>query len=215
MQDRIQSSARNIEAKVAELADDLGSAEDTEKIELKKQLVAAERELIRLRSEERRFAIQYLYVNEHPPLLQDAICTARTRLLIISPWITAEVVDADFLAKVEKLLVKGVEVYIGYGISENETQKLKQSDYEAREKLRALLSRYRNLVYTRLGNTHAKVLIKDSEYAAITSFNWLSFKGDPARKFRDEQGVLLRRPELIEEKFSTQVAKFHASGLSP
>jgi hypothetical protein len=35
-------------------------------------------------------------------------------------------------------------------------------------------------------------LIKDIEFAAVTIFNRLSFKGDPKRDFRDEQGVLLR-----------------------
>ncbi len=34
-------------------------------------------------------------------------------------------------------------------------------------------------------------LIKDNEFAAVTSFNWLSFKGDPKHDFRDKQGVLL------------------------
>ena len=33
----------------------------------------------------------------------------------------------------------------------------------------------RSAIYTfvRIGNTHAKILIKDHEFAAITSFNWL------------------------------------------
>ena len=58
------------------------------------------------------------------------------------------------------------------------------------------------------GNTHAKVLIKDRDFAAITSFNWLSFAGDPNRTFRDEQGILLRRPELVEQKFSELEPRF-------
>jgi len=59
-----------------------------------------------------------------------------------------------------------------------------------------------------LGNTHAKVLIKDSEFAAVTSFNWLSFKGDPHRTFRDEQGTLLQVSELVEGKFRDLEPRF-------
>jgi len=59
-----------------------------------------------------------------------------------------------------------------------------------------------------LGNTHAKVLIKDSEFAAITSFNWLSFKGDPHRTFRDEQGTLLQVSELVDGKFRELEPRF-------
>ena len=63
----------------------------------------------------------------------------------------------------------------------------------------------------RLGNTHAKVLIKDSEFAAITSFNWLSFKGDPNKAFRDEQGTVMQVSDLVEQKFSELVSRFRPS----
>ena len=66
--------------------------------------------------------------------------------------------------------------------------------------LRNLDQRNKTLKLKRWGDTYAKVLIKDGEFAAITSFNWLSFNGDPKKKFRDEQGVLLHAPELIEKK---------------
>ena len=39
--------------------------------------------------------------------------------------------------------------------------------------------------------SHVKVLICDAEYFILTSFNWLSFKGDEGRAFRNEQGVIL------------------------
>ena len=42
----------------------------------------------------------------------------------------------------------------------------------------------------------------------MTSFNWLSFKGDPDRTFRDEQGVLLQEPGLVDQKFNELVMRF-------
>lgn len=44
----------------------------------------------------------------------------------------------------------------------------------------------------KLGDTHAKVLISDSSWAIVTSFNWLSFKGSRKLEFRDERYHLPR-----------------------
>lgn len=90
-----------------------------------------------------------------------------------------KVVTRAFTNKLEGLLQKGVLIYIGYGISEDETQNLTPSDLGARKKLRDLNQMFSNFTFKRLGNTRAKVLIKDSDFAAITSFDWLSFKGGP------------------------------------
>ena len=47
----------------------------------------------------------------------------------------------------------------------------------------------KNLYIIKLGNTHEKVLICDDKFMVTTSFNWLSFKGDPKRGFRQETGI--------------------------
>ena len=102
-------------------------------------------------------------------------------------------------------------MYIGYGISAEETQDLhSQRDRAARENLHQLAQKYSNFFLLRLGNTHAKVLIKDSDFAAVASFNWLSFKGDPARAFRDEQGILIHSG-LVEQKFKELIQRFTES----
>jgi phosphatidylserine/phosphatidylglycerophosphate/cardiolipin synthase-like enzyme len=60
----------------------------------------------------------------------------------------------------------------------------------------------------RLGNTHAKVLISDDRYIIVTSFNWLSFRGDPKRTFRDERGTLVSRAEYVEQQSKSWLARF-------
>ncbi len=99
-------------------------------------------------------------------------------------------------------------VYIGYGINEQPTANASFQDAAAVDDLTRLSNKYPTFVFKRLGNTHAKVLIKDSEFAAVTSFNWLSFKGDPHRTFRDEQGTLLQVPELVDGKFRELEPRF-------
>ena len=50
---------------------------------------------------------------------------------------------------------------------------------------------YPNFVLKRLGDTHAKILVVDDRFVIVTSFNWLSYKGDPNLPFRDERGTLV------------------------
>jgi hypothetical protein len=56
-------------------------------------------------------------------------------------------------------------------------------------------------------NTHGKVLIKDGEFAATTSFSWL-FRGDPHRTFRDEQGTLVQLSEAVNQNLLEREPRF-------
>jgi phosphatidylserine/phosphatidylglycerophosphate/cardiolipin synthase-like enzyme len=197
------------EAQVAEVVQSLEVAEThAERKDLLAQLQAAEEELQRFKAEGKKVQVRNLYVADHPPLLDDALENARSRLMIISPWIKGKVVNDTFIRRLERLLTKGVRVLIGYGINEQPTQNPFSQDVAAVNNLKALASKYPNFSLNRLGNTHAKVLIKDSDFAAITSFNWLSFKGDPQRTFRDEQGTLLQVSDLVNQKFAELEPRF-------
>jgi RecJ-like exonuclease len=52
----------------------------------------------------------------------------------------------------------------------------------------------------RLKNTHAKVLVGDDFYVT-TSFNWLSFRGDSSRRYRMEEGTLIRDRALADQAY--------------
>lgn len=143
-----------------------------------------------------------LSVYEHPPVLEEALEKAKERLMIVSPWIHSRVVDRSFLDKLERLLKRNVDVYIGYGFGDNKI------DQGALKRLKGLADKYACFRLEDFGNTHAKLLLYDKACVVLGSFNWLSFKGDPNATFRDEQGFLVRIPEVIEEKFNEQVARF-------
>jgi phosphatidylserine/phosphatidylglycerophosphate/cardiolipin synthase-like enzyme len=205
----IAVSTLKTEVRLAEESNALKNAQnEQEKEVLQQRLRELETELEGLRVEAKKLPVRNLYVLDHPPLLQEAMLKTQRRMMIISPWIKAMVVNRDFVKRLEELLHKQVAVYIGYGISEEETRNLSSSDQKARETLRQLARKYNNFNFVRLGNTHAKVLIKDSDFAAVTSFNWLSFKGDPNRTFRDEQGILLQEPGLVDQKFNELIVRF-------
>jgi hypothetical protein len=212
---RLRQSTDTAEAQVAEAAQLLEAAEtNKERSQLWDRLQAAESEVQRLQEEAKRLQVRNLYVADHPPLLDEGLRTAKSRLMIISPWIKRKIVDHAFVQKLEKLLSNGVKVYIGYGINEQPTANASFQDAAAVDELKKLSDKYEAFVFKRLGNTHAKVLIKDSDFAAITSFNWLSFKGDPHRTFRDEQGTLLQVPELVDSKFRDLEPRFASTEIA-
>lgn len=142
-------------------------------------------------------AVRSVGVFEHPDLLTEALDKSRRRLLIISPWVRSAVVTTDFVAKLERRLRAGVQVTIAHGYGSDDSG----SDEYALKRLRNLASRYQNsFALVRLENTHAKILIFDDQWVS-TSFNWLSFRGDPERTYRMEEGTLVSIPKKVDEAY--------------
>lgn len=144
---------------------------------------------------------------EHPAILRQALEESQSRLLLISPWLRAGVIDSDFLVSVEQVLERGVEFFLGWGMSAKEEGR-GDADKEILRKLTALSKRYKNFHLKRLGRTHAKVLICDRRFIVVTSFNWLSFKGDPKRTFRDERGTMVTIESHINQQFDDFASRF-------
>lgn len=158
--------------------------------------------------------IQLILCHEHPGLLKKALLLSKKRLLIISPWIRHQVVDWEFIASLEVLLSKGVDIYIGYGLGDGDggakgadAAKNKPAITAAAEKdLKQLAQRYKNFRFVLVGNTHRKTLISDDAFAVVTSFNWLSFKGDPRAKPRDESGIVIRKKAYVDDTFEKSLS---------
>lgn len=145
---------------------------------------------------ERKGAERILSTYDHRPLLIDALENAQNTVVIVSPWIKSGGLNNEILGRIERALQRKTQVIIGYGISEKE-----DSDKWILQKLSDIQNkRYgNNLHLVRLSNTHEKVLIKDNEYMVITSFNWLSFKGDPNKGFRQETGYYTESKDAIKQ----------------
>ena len=145
---------------------------------------------------ERKSANRILSTYDHRPLLIDTLKNAKDTVVIVSPWIKSGGLDNEIISLIEKALQRKVRVIIGYGISKRE-----DSDESILRKLSEIRNKnYGNkLEVLKLGNTHEKVLIKDREYMVITSFNWLSFKGDPKKGFRQETGFYTESKDTIKD----------------
>ncbi|MGI8407479.1 MAG: hypothetical protein ACR2L3_03115 [Actinomycetota bacterium] len=145
---------------------------------------------------------------EHPGYLHAALREAKELLLIVSPWVKRAVVDEAFLKELENSLKSGTAVYIGWGMEGLDEEDF-DIDREVRVRFERLMKDHPATFFAkRLGNTHAKVLICDSSYIIVTSFNWLSFKEDPSRTFRDERGTWVSVPEYINQQFDVWRSRF-------
>ncbi|SPA25382.1 conserved hypothetical protein [Cupriavidus taiwanensis] len=163
--------------------------------------LASNQSIARLRAMTQRC----IRTHEHPGLLKKALTRSKNRLLIISPWITHHVIDNMFVLSLEALLRNGVDVTIGYGLAEEEGTKVVDRakpkpaiTYQAEQELSKIQKRFDNFKLVFLGNTHRKLLVSDDSFAVVTSFNWLSFRGDPSKKARDEFGFLVTEPHDVE-----------------
>lgn len=145
---------------------------------------------------ERKGADRILSTYDHRPLLLDALDNAQNMVVIVSPWIKSGGMNNEILGRIERALQRGTRVIIGYGISEKE-----DSDRWILQRLTDIQKKKYGdkLLLVKLSNTHEKVLIKDNEYMVITSFNWLSFKGDPNKGFRQETGYYTESKEAINQ----------------
>lgn len=182
---------------------------DEEKAALEQIIIEQQHQIEQLNIKLNSFPIRFLEMYEHRPLLEQTLQDSQERLLIISPWIRANSVDKRFLQQFENLLKRGVQVFIGYGLGKKDDDKKYPPDIQAEKNFQKLANQYKNnFILKRLGDTHAKILISDAKFAVTTSFNWLSFKGDRDRTFRDERGTLVSYPQKIDELFDSYRSRF-------
>jgi hypothetical protein len=135
---------------------------------------------------------------EHPTYFQLARRQARTRMLVTSPWVKRSVVTKQFQEELTACAQRGTLVHIGYGFNENADG----CDEDAVHYLQQLHERYANVVVAMLGATHAKILIWD-DAQIVSSFNWLSFRGDADKTYRQEIGTYMRRVATVTDDLWT------------
>ena len=146
-------------------------------------------------------SIEYRNIDthEHPEFLLQSLKEAKVRLLITCPFVRRSVVTKEFIYNLESTAKRGVVIHIGYGIVRNAYEERDSSDADAVEKLVKLGEKFPNVVVASL-TTHAKILIWD-DVQIVTSFNWLSFRGDKNRTYRQEVGALLKNGGKLTEDF--------------
>ncbi len=173
--------------------------------ELNQQIASLEARLKEMEAQAETTEVLQMY--EHRPKLIEALRVAKSQVIIVSPWLNSDAVDYELRQEIAKTLQKGVSISIAYGFGEETPAEKKtvQKLKDLAEKKKGQLKLYR------VGDLHSKVLICDHEFMVLTSFNWLSFAGDPMRGARIEDGMLTRDKNAIAEKIQEWTARMTGS----
>ena len=159
----LKEEVSSAQAKIDTARNSVAEAEtDEDKPALQQKIIEQEQEIEILKQRLNSFEFSYLEVYDPAEILKQAIQHSQKRLMIISPWIRANVVKKQFIEQLEKLLKRDVKLLSGYGLGTDEDDKKYPSDIQAEKNIQKLASQYKdNFRLKRLGDTHAKILISD------------------------------------------------------
>lgn len=106
--------------------------------------------------------------------LLEALASVENRLILVCPWLCHHGFDLEIQNQLEKLLIKGVTIEIGYGkLSDIEKGKLTGFFYNTLKQATALANKYPNFKLKLIG-THEKYLVCDRSFAMLGSHNFLT-----------------------------------------
>ncbi|WP_414512094.1 hypothetical protein [Nostoc sp. PCC 9305] len=110
----------------------------------------------------------------------EVLNSAKSQILIYSPWVNQAVVNEKFLTLLQKLANRGVWILIGYGIAQRQEDEEKPIPPEVEKKLRAIktLDGLSSVQVFWLGDSHVKEVIVDRGIYLCGSHHWLSYRGD-------------------------------------
>lgn len=146
---------------------------------------------------------KYIMNKEVRDLFNRVFTDSQERICIICPFMSRRVINEEFKRKVEKALDRGVRIKIKYGMTPNNDPERTRREWESDEIAKALRKRGKGKtgkIAVVRANTHEKVLLCDTKYAIVGSFNFLSYAGTtPGPGFRDEGSLYVESPELVTE----------------
>lgn len=200
--EQVQEQIEGFEAQKAELEASLNQDQEESMKEgpitsKTKQILELEDKLTKLSAKLKKD--RPIQASEHRQLLIDALTMAKVEIIIISPWIRKDATDQDVIRLIKKAVQRGVMVSIGYGMPlrsrETKEKYLDKTVAKEFEKIQKGVNGEKLRVKW-FGNTHEKILVCDRIFCVLTSFNWLSYRGD--RGFRREKGAYFENPEMIK-----------------
>jgi hypothetical protein len=212
--ERLEDERFELRRHDARLREEAERADKAELETLRERLRASEERQRELQAAVDNISVRQVPVYEHRRYLDRALREAQDRVLIVSPWIRFEVVDDQLIKRFREFLDRGVELWIGHGISEGGGYRKGakgERDRDAERKLELLSDDFPGrFQIKRFGDTHAKILVCDSRFSIITSFNWLSFRGDEHLDFRDERGYYVGLESQVNQLFDSYRVRFDA-----
>lgn len=145
----------------------------------------------------------------------EVLNSAKSQVLIYSPWVNQTVVNEKFLTLLQKLANRRVWILIGHGIARRQEDEDKPIPPEVEKKLRAVKTPdgLPSVQVFWLGDSHVKEVIVDKEIHLCGSHNWLSYRGDYLP--RGESVYKVTIPHQVQEAYEFLANRFqnHAQKL--
>lgn len=135
-------------------------------------------------------------------LLSEAIRNASERLVIVSGTVSNRAVRSIMRDVEEAIQKRNVRIWVGFGMGGGDRQSRAQRDRpsysEAIQLLDGLVRRFPdNITVKDLGDVHSKILLCDSTFVAVGSYNWLSYKPNSTGAFRQEHAFRVADADQI------------------
>lgn len=202
--DELDSAEQNVrDAQVA-----LEKGRPDTRVVLKQELEESQKELEQAQARIDQLKARRLHLYSCTDVLNDALREANHRLVIVSAFISSDVIDKGFEEKLTAVLDRGVQVWIQYGMGDEQKEQ-RHSWAVAERVLKGIARAYPEQVrIDSKGKTHEKILICDNQFVAVGSFNWLSYPGASARHRRKESAIQLFDPDQVEEWFQFVASRF-------
>ncbi|WP_256090805.1 hypothetical protein [Nostoc sp. KVJ20] len=147
-------------------------------------------------------------------VFSEVLNSAKSQVIIYSPWVNQTVVNEKFLTLLQKLANRGVWILIGHGIARRQDED-KPIPPEVEKKLRAIKTPdgLPSVQVFLLGDSHVKEVIVDKEIHLCGSHNWLSYRGDYLP--RGESVYKVTIPHQVQEAYEFLANRFqnHAQNL--
>ena len=138
---------------------------------------------------------------QHRKMLLKTLDEAKKTIVIFSGWLTDYSVNEEFRNKIKDCLGRGVDIIIAWGYkksgsvgSENKNKAEKSikdlQEWTSINKTKGVLEAF-------YFPNHSKILICDTKYAVMGSFNWLSNSGGSEN---EERSYIIYNKTFIEEE---------------
>ncbi|ACC84377.1 conserved hypothetical protein [Nostoc punctiforme PCC 73102] len=151
----------------------------------------------------------------------EVLNSAKSQVIIYSPWVNQAVVDEKFLTLLQKLANRGVWILIGHGIVRRQEDEEKPISPEVEKKLRAIKTPdgLSSVQVLWLGDSHIKEVIVDREIHLCGSHNWLSYHGDYLPRGESVYKVTILHKvqeayEFLANRFQNQAQKLWQNALN-
>jgi hypothetical protein len=145
----------------------------------------------------------------------EVLNSAKSQILIYSPWVNQAVVNEKFLNLLQKLANRGVRILIGHGIARLQEDEDKPIPPQVEKKLQAIKTPdgLPSVQVFWLGDSHVKEVIVDKQIHLCGSHNWLSYRGDYLP--RGESVYKVTIPLQVQEAYEFLANRFqnHAEKL--